>query len=412
MTARDRPAYGWVVLITFTFNYGAIVIVFMALGLLLPNISEELSLSPSQQGWLASSLLFGNLIFEIPISWFLSRFKPWRVASLAFLGATAMVAVQGWSPTFAVLLIARVVMGLFYLSTQPPRTLVILQWLPRKIALANGVMFGFLAILEGAGFMIVPLILVLLGDWRMTLYVWAGVCLTVTIGWMIIGGDKDTSEYETKLEAQEKTPIASIFRYKEPWLMGLGIAGTISGRMAFDTFWPTFTGTQFGTDVTIAGVVIGLISMGGAPIMLITTLIPAFSRHTSAILMIGGVGIAGSYVGTLFTGSTPLLLLLGLVNGFSFGFFPLMIASLYNLPGIKPREIAVAVALVYTIMWGGAALGPLVAGFVQEATDDLRLALFITSLAPLLLTVSAFTLAAGKKRELPSPGPLPATSSH
>ena len=276
MPVRDGPAHGWVVLITFTLNYGVIVIVFMALGLLLPSISKELSLSPSEQGWLASSLLFGNLIFEIPISWFLSRFKPWRVASLAFLAATAMVAVQGWSPTFAVLLAARVAMGLFYLSTQPPRTLVILQWLPRKIALANGVMFGFLAILEGVGFMIVPLILVLLDDWRMTLYVWAGVCLTVTIGWMIIGGDKDTPEYESRLESQEKTPIASIFRYKEPWLMGLGIAGTIGGRMAFDTFWPTFTGNQFGTDVIIAGVVIGIISMGGAPVMLITTLYRPF----------------------------------------------------------------------------------------------------------------------------------------
>lgn len=412
MTVKDRPAYGWVVLSTFTLNYGAIVIVFMTLGLLLPDISEELSLSPSEQGWLASSLLFGNLIFEIPFSWFLSRYKPWRVSSLAFLAAAAMIALQGWSPTLAVLLIARVAMGLFYLSTQPPRTLVILQWLPQKIALANGVLFSLLAILEGIGFMVIPLILVLFDDWRMTLYVWAGLCLTITIAWTIIGGDKDTPEYRTRMESQEKTPIASIFRYKEPWLMGFGVAGTVGGRMAFDTFWPTFTENRFGTDVTIAGLVIGVISMAGAPTMLMTTLLPSFARRTTAVLMMGGIGLSFSYIAALFTGSIPLLFLLGIVNGLSFGFFPLMIASLYDLPGIKPREVAVAVALVYTVMWGGAALGPLVAGFVQEATDDLRLALFITSLGPLILSVTALVLAAGRKRELPATSPVPVTTSH
>ena len=51
---------------TFTLNYAVVVIAMMSLGLLLPDISDELSLSPSQQGWLASSVLIANLIFELP----------------------------------------------------------------------------------------------------------------------------------------------------------------------------------------------------------------------------------------------------------------------------------------------------------------------------------------------------------
>ena len=181
-------------------------------------------------------------------------------------------------------------MGLFYLSTQPHRTLVILQWLPRKIALANGVLFGFLSIIEGVGFMIVPLILVLLGDWRMTLYVWAGVCLTVTIGWMIIGGDKDTPEYRSKLESR-----------KRPHSQYLSVQGTLADGTGHSRYHMREDGVRY----LLAHIyrnpirhrrdncwtlVIGIISMGGAPIMLITTLIPSFSRHTAAILMIGGIG--------------------------------------------------------------------------------------------------------------------------
>ena len=67
MRLRENKSYGWVVLSAFTLNYGAVVITFMTLGLLLPDISEEFSLSPSQQGWLASSLLFVNLLFVIPL---------------------------------------------------------------------------------------------------------------------------------------------------------------------------------------------------------------------------------------------------------------------------------------------------------------------------------------------------------
>ena len=46
--------------------FSMVVIAIETIGLLLPQISEELSLSLSQQGWLASSVLFSNLILEIP----------------------------------------------------------------------------------------------------------------------------------------------------------------------------------------------------------------------------------------------------------------------------------------------------------------------------------------------------------
>ena len=399
MRLRENKSYGWVVLSAFTLNYGAVVITFMTLGLLLPDISKELSLSPSQQGWLASSLLFGNLLFEMPLNWWLSRYRPWRVSSVAFLATALITAIQGWSPTFAMLLAARIGLGLFYLSSQPPRTLLILQWMPKKqVPLANGVLFSLLAVVEGLGFIAIPLLLVWLGDWRSTLYFWAGVCLVLSIMWVFIGNDRISPEYLERMRSQVKTPLSSLFRYKEPWIMGLGLAGTIGGRLAFDTFWPTFTGNEYGIALTVAGLIIAVISIAGAPAMLLSTLLPFFANRTPLMLTVCGLGLTASYLGIIFTGSLPLLFLLAIVNGLSFGFFPLMLASLYDLPGIKPREVAVAVALVYTLMWAGATAGPLVTGFVQEATGNLQLALFITSIGPLALTIAGLTLMKNSRR--------------
>ncbi|MFQ5876033.1 MAG: hypothetical protein ACE5JL_19845, partial [Dehalococcoidia bacterium] len=172
----------------------------------------------------------------------------------------------------------------------------------------------------------------------------------------------------------------------------------VSARFAFSTFWPTFTGDEYGTAITLAGLIIGVMAIASSPAMLGVTVLPFFARHTPLVLMICGTGLSLSYIGILFTGSLPLMFLLAVVNGMSFAFFPAAMTALYGLPGIRPREVAVAVALIYTLLWGGAAVGPLVAGFVQEATDDLRLALIITSLAPLTLTVAGLVLSS-KRRE-------------
>ena len=335
----------------------------------------------------------------MPLNWWLSRYRPWRVSSVAFLSTALITAIQGWSPTFAMLLAARIGLGLFYLSSQPPRTLLILQWMPKKqIPLANGVLFSLLAVVEGLGFIAIPLLLVWLGDWRSTLYFWAGVCLVLSIMWVFIGNDRISPEYLERMRSQVKTPLSSLFRYKEPWIMGLGLAGTIGGRLAFDTFWPTFTGNEYGTALTVAGLIIAVISIAGAPAMLLSTSLPFFANRTPMMLTVCGLGLTASYLGIIFTGSLPLLFLLAIVNGLSYGFFPLMLASLYDLPGIKPREVAVAVALVYTLMWAGATAGPLVTGFVQEATGNLQLALFITSIGPLALTIAGLTLMKNSRR--------------
>jgi len=102
------PAYRWVVIGSLTTCAATSLTSMFVLGLLLPDISEDLSLSPSQQGWLASSLVFANLVLAIPMNLYLSRFRPWRTASIAFMGVALFTLVQGWAPAFALLILGQV----------------------------------------------------------------------------------------------------------------------------------------------------------------------------------------------------------------------------------------------------------------------------------------------------------------
>ncbi len=381
------PRYGWVVLGFFTLNYTLVLIPLLTLGLLLPDIADEFSLSPSQQGWLASSVLFANLIFEVPINWLASRYPVWRVSSVCFVAASLFLLLHGWSATFAVLIIARVGLGMWLLSTEAPRTLVILQWMPRRyIGAANGVTFSALEAMLGVGWVVIPFILGWLDSWRDTLYLWAGVCLFANVLWVVLGRDRITPEYSRRIGSQAETPLSSLFKYKEPWILGIGVVGSVAGRSSFGTFWPTFTQDYYGTSLTMAGLVVGVVAFAGAPAMLGTSIIPYFTRRAPLVLTACGVILSGSFIGTLFTDSMPLLFLSGIGVGVGFAFLPVVMTRLYEQPGIKPREVAVVAALIFTMLWGGSAIGPLVVGLIQEATDNLRLALVITSLAPLALS--------------------------
>ncbi len=168
---------------------------------------------------------------------------------------------------------------------------------------------------------VIPVILTLVDDWRSTLYAWAGVCLGASISWITSGSDRARGDKEVT-DRPERTSLSSLFRYREPWILSFGIAGVTGGRVTFNTFWPSFTGDEYSTDVTLAGLVIGLMYMANSPAIIGVATLPLFAIHAPTVLMIYGIGFCASYFGLLFTGRVSLLLFFGIINGICFSFFP------------------------------------------------------------------------------------------
>ncbi len=395
----DSPTYAWVVVGAFITNYSLIDISALTIGLLLPDIADEMGLSATRQGLISSAVIFGNLAFEIPANVWLSRYRPWRVASIAFIASAGFTALNGWAPSFIILLTMRLLLGVAYIVCKVPRTLVVLQWVPRRrIPLANGIIFSFIDSMGGLGFIVIPIILGILDDWRSTLYAWAAITLVATVGWLVLGKDRYTPEFRRGMESQVGSPLVTLLKYREPWILGFGIGGTIAARFGFNSFWPTFAKDEFSLSLTFIGVVISMISLASTPGKIAVSVVPFLVNRPSLVLSVCGVFMWASFAGLLFTDSAPLLVLFGCVNGLSFCFIPLMMTQLYDLPAIRPRELTVAVSLMFTILWAGGFLGPLAVGILDDAIHDLRLALFIISFASLSLTLSGFLLTALGKR--------------
>ena len=395
---EDRPSpYRWVIIFSLTSSVGTSLAVLFIIGLLLPEISDDLDLSPSAQGWLGSSVLLANLFLCIPSNLVSSKFRPRRTVTLLFVSVGAFTLLQGWSPALAVLIAGRVLSGISFTATQSPRATLVQQWVPRdRLPFTNGVIFAGIDLIMGLALFITPQIQNWVGGWQNTFYVWGAISLSLTAVWLVIGRERETAEFKARMQAQTQTPLKAVLKYRQLWIMGFGMMGAMLGQTALQTFWPTLAKNELGVSATIVGIALGMTTLAAAPTDFLVNAVPTLVRKQTAILAIGGLMSTGIFLALLYVESEPLIILLSVLKGFSFSFFPVLMIMVFLLPGIKPREVGLGLAFMETSIWVGAAIGPLMVGFLQEATDNLRFALTVSSFSPLSLIIAALLLQAGR----------------
>ena len=393
-TSESPQLRRWIIVGSLTSCVGTSLSVIFIIGILLPDISEEMDLSPLAQGMLGSSVLIANLIFCIPANLITSRFRPWRMVTLLFLGVGGSALLQSWSPVLAALFVGRVGAGLFFTSTQSPRALLIQQWIPRhRISFTNGLSFAGIDLIMGVAFLVTPQFQELAGGWRETFFIWSMISLGLTIVWMIVGRERVTEEYAERARSETASPLNALKNYKQLWIMGMGMGGSMAGQAGFQNFWPTLAEDELGLTPAFAGLALGATTFAAAPTDFLANAIPTLIRRRTLVLMVCGVLSIISLTGMVYATSSPVVLTLALAKGFSFAFFPVLMIMVFHIPGIKPREIGIGMSFMETCIWGGSAIGPILVGGLQQLTDNLQTALLVSGFLPVFLLVAAAMLA-------------------
>ena len=383
----------WAIVGSLTSCVGTSLSIVFIIGILLPEISEEMGLSPLAQGMLGSSVLISNLIFCIPANLITSRFRPWRMVTLLFLGVGGSALLQSWSPVLAALFVGRVGAGLFFTSTQSPRALLIQQWIPRhRISFTNGLSFAGIDLIMGVAFLVTPQFQALAGGWRETFFIWSMISFGLTIVWMIVGGERVTEEYAERARSETTSPINALRNYKQLWIMGMGIGGAMAAQAGFQNFWPTLAEGELGLSPGFTGLALGATTFAAAPTDFLANAIPTLVRRRTLVLIVCGVLSIITLTGMVYATSSLVVLALAVTKGFSFAFFPVLMIMVFHIPGIKPREIGIGMSFMETSIWGGSAIGPILVGGLQEITDDLQTALFLSGFLPVSLLVAAVWL--------------------
>ena len=410
-SSEDSPeqvvAYRWVVMgIWLTASVSGFMIM-STIGILLPAISAELSLSPFQQGMLGSAAYWGNMALAIPMGWWTSRFAPKILTTITMILGTLSLVAQAVSPVFAVLILGRVAFGISVVARQPARAFLTQQWFPaRQVVLVNSISNAMFGLVVGGGVAASPFILMALGDsWRSTLFSFVGLFAVMTILWMIFGRERVTSEYRQRLASQDASVLKGTLRYRDLWIGGLGFVGATTAWSGFLSFYPTLMLETHQMPLFWSGGILALgIFMGGICGLGFGWVVMVSDRGRT-ILLTTGATMAATFMAMTLTGSIPILLVLTFVNGIAWGFWPVLYSVPFHLPGIRPREVAVGLAFIQMSSSAGITLGPLATGLLQQATDDLGLSLAIVSFASLSLCMAGLVMKHGLSGRVPSPEP-------
>ena len=399
--ALSYSRYRWTVMVVWLFSSVSSFMVLNTLGILLPAISADLDLSPSQQGLLGSASHWGNIALAIPLSWATSRLSPKWLTAATLLMATGCLFLQSWAPVFIVLLAGRLMFGISNIAQMPARALLTRQWFPpREVIYLNGLSNVLFGLVVGGGLVLAPVILDLTnGDWRATLRIFGLYFAGVTLLWTLVGRERTNVADQDVVAEKGLDVVKGALGHRDLWIGGLGFAGATMSFGAFLAFYPTLMLEEFDISLRLSGVILALgVVVGGIGGIGIAWAASTHGREGNYLQVLGILMICTN-LGMVLTGSVPALFVLSFFNGVAWAFFPILVTIPFHLPGIRPRELAVAFAFTMMMTSVGTSLGPLFTGYLQEGLDDLKMALFLISFTSISLILAGSTLRFRSQRQ-------------
>ena len=399
--ALSYSRYRWTVMVVWLFSSVSSFMVLNTLGILLPAISADLDLSPSQQGLLGSASHWGNIALAIPLSWATSRLSPKWLTAATLLMATGCLFLQSWAPVFIVLLAGRLLFGISNIAQMPARALLTRQWFPpREVIYLNGLSNVLFGLVVGGGLVLAPVILDLMdGDWRATLRIFGLYLAGITLLWTFVGRERTNVADQDVVAERGLDVLKGALGHRDLWIGGLGFAGATMSFGAFLAFYPTLMLEEFDISLRLSGVILALgVVVGGVGGIGIAWAASTYGREGN-YLQVLGILMIGTNLGMVLTGSVPALFVLSFFNGVAWAFFPILVTVPFHLPGIRPRELAVAFAFTMMMTSVGTSLGPLFTGYLQEGLDDLKMALFLISFTSISLILAGSTLRFRSQRQ-------------
>jgi len=399
--ALSYSRYRWTVMVVWLFSSVSSFMVLNTLGILLPAISADLDLSPSQQGLLGSASHWGNIALAIPLSWATSRLSPKWLTAATLLMATGCLFLQSWAPVFIVLLAGRLLFGISNIAQMPARVLLTRQWFPpREVIYLNGLSNVLFGLVVGGGLVLAPVILDLTdGDWRATLRIFGLYFAGVTLLWTLVGRERTNVADQDVVAEKGLDVVKGALGHRDLWIGGLGFAGATMSFGAFLAFYPTLMLEEFDISLRLSGMILALgVVVGGIGGIGIAWAASTHGREGNYLQVLGILMICTN-LGMVLTGSVPALFVLSFFNGVAWAFFPILVTIPFHLPGIRPRELAVAFAFTMMMTSVGTSLGPLFTGYLQEGLDDLKMALFLISFTSISLILAGSTLRFRSQRQ-------------
>jgi ACS family D-galactonate transporter-like MFS transporter len=395
-------------------------------GVAAPYITHDLGLSPVMLGVLFSAFSWTYTPMQLPGGYFLDRLGPRLVYGVALLGWSVFTLCIGYSTTFTLLIICRLLVGFFEAPAFPANGRVVTAWFPTHER-GRATSYFEAAQYIGMGFC-APFI-----TWLIAAYSWHAAFLTcgviglvVTVAWFAIYRDprycRRANQAELDLIArgggvanvEERNRVTwgnflQLFKYRQLWGMYIGKFAVGTTNNFFTTWFFTYLVMEKHFTFLKTGIYANIPFWGAfAGVLLVGRISDWMLRHGFSLGMSRNVP---TVVGLVLSCS---VMAAAYIDNAAFVITVLTIAYLGQaaaggiafalLSDIAPREL---VGLSNGMLNFAATLGgmscPLIVGFIVQYTGSFVLALIyigavslVAALAYLLMVSRPYRIVLGE----------------
>lgn len=373
-----RPTNRWIILLlSFLVNLSS-GFALQSIPPLLPSLIAEFQVSHAMAGSLMSFVALPGLLLAIPAGALAARYGAKAIGTAGLLIAALGAMLSALSPSFPVLQLSRLIVGIGWPLSWVAALSLIPQWFSKE---ERGLAMGFMAMgmptAVAAAFNILGRVEVSY-DWRVSLWITFGVSLAVLLAFLFFAREKP---------GERATLSFSGLRNAQIWVLGLIWAFFNVAVVSFSTWGKTLFIEFRGLEPAYADFVASLIIAVGFATPL-TGLLADILKRRKLLLIIGALYMIMAFPFIPYF-SGPLLACFVAALGLMTLLIP---PTLFALPPVimGPRDAPLGFGVLHTCLSAAIITGPFLTGLVIDTAHNFTfpvLAMSFFSLIALILSL-------------------------
>ena len=361
-----KSRYRWLVLIVSLLGFISYAFALQSIPPLIQSIRSEFAIPSDSEAALLMSIVLVPGIFCLPASLVTNKLDARRVGSLAILGVVLSSILTFASNSFALILVARFVLGVSGMLVTIVTPALVSEWFSKEdLGVAMGIFnlnFPFATILG----LPVASLLLQIGGWRLPFIFCTFLGLAALVAYVLVA---KPGPYAAPAETMPyKESLKVILKNKEIWKLGIIWALFNASTRSFSTWGPTLF-TKFQNFSPVDASI--LASLSNYPALLFLSLYGYVSDKSSRrkpFILMGLFLMVIVYLAIAFSSGNSLILLILLLGAFA-AMVPGVILALPPQV-LGPAFAAIGFGVEGTLMSIGAALAQPAVGFVIDFTNS------------------------------------------
>jgi cyanate permease len=380
----------WVMAVIVYLGAVMLAMIWNAIGPMMLNITDELSVSFAKAG-----LLSGIVAFVLGIFAFLSGSVSERlgIKNTTCLGMGLMslgCLLSGYPADFNAVLLGRIIFaigaGLFF----PMLGAVVMQWFEGdELLILNSINFSGTAVGGAVGLAITAPIMGLVG-WRDTLVIYGIACGFIAFLAVFFLRDNVSSvtiETESELTDDHNLALGDILQRKETWLLALTFSAPVTISVVMPLFLPAFFVQAKGVSMVIASSWVSTVYLFGIPAAILGGVLGVKAGVRKPFLIANGLMLGCGLLGAVVFDGLLSHICLGLIGIGLLFYTGIFFTIPMELRGMTPHSAGMMIGVITFLGMQFGFTAPMVVGWLEGLTGTLKTGLIFYGLFGFLMAI-------------------------